>query len=257
MTESQKTFIELIGNAARKYYPQYKILPSLTIAQAIKESGWNKSQLSSKYFNFFGMKWTTKCGTDYVEMSTKEYKNGQYVTVKAKFRKYASFEEGIKGYYDFIYSYKRYANLIGETDAETACRKIQADGWATSPTYASSLYKDYIIKYGLTAYDQEASGDPVQVPVPAPGKVDYQKGKVYTLEVNLYIRKEPNGTKKKPYELTVSGKMNSYADAHGDAVLRAGTRVTCLNVIQSGSYVWMHIPSGYVCAKTPEKVYIR
>ena len=253
MTEAQKTFIEQIGTAARKYYPQYKILPSLTIAQAIKESGWNKSLLSSKYFNFFGMKWNTKCGTDYVEMNTKEYKNGQYVTVKAKFRKYSSFEEGIKGYYDFIYSYKRYANLIGETDAETACRKIQADGWATSPTYASSLYKDYIIKYGLTAWDQEASA-PAPVPVPVS---DYVKGRVYTLDVNLYIRKEPNGTKKKPYELTVSGKINSYADAYGDAVLRAGTRVTCMDVVHDGSYVWLLIPSGYVCAKTPQKVYIR
>lgn len=255
MTEAQKTFIEQIGNAARKYYPQYKILPSLTIAQAIKESGWNKSQLSSKYFNFFGMKWNTKCGTDYVEMNTKEYKNGQYVTVKAKFRKYSSFEEGIKGYYDFIYSYKRYANLIGETDPETACRKIQADGWATSPTYASSLYKDYIIKYGLTAWDQEASA-PAPAPVPAPVS-DYVKGRVYTLDVNLYIRKEPNGRKKKPYELTVSGKLNSYADAYGDAVLRAGTRVTCMDVVHDGSYVWLLIPSGFVCAKTPQKVYIR
>lgn len=255
MTESQKTFIEQIGTAARKHYPQYKILPSLTIAQAIKESGWNKSQLSSKYFNFFGMKWNTKCGTDYVEMNTKEYKNGQYVTVKAKFRKYSSFEEGIKGYYDFMYSYKRYANLIGETDPETACRKIQADGWATSPTYASSLYKDYIIKYGLTAWDQEASA-PAPAPVPAPVS-DYVKGRVYTLDVNLYIRKEPNGTKKKPYELTVSGKINSYADAYGDAVLRAGTRVTCMDVVHDGSYVWLLIPSGYVCAKTPQKVYIR
>ena len=42
MTNEQKLFIEKVGNAARIYYPEYKILPSLVIAQAIKESGWNK-----------------------------------------------------------------------------------------------------------------------------------------------------------------------------------------------------------------------
>ena len=254
MTNDQKKFIELIGRAAQKYYPAYKILPSLVIAQAIKESAWGSSKLGSVNHNYFGMKWNTKCGTKWVEYSTKEFKDGKYITVKAKFRSYDTLEEGIKGYYDFISGYKRYANLIGEKDPAQACIKIQQDGWATSPTYATSLYNDYILKYNLTSYDIIGA-------VPADDsdvKPYYVKGKVYTTTVNLYIRKAPGGTKKKPYELTVNGKINSYMDSYGDAVLRAGTRVTCLDLVTDGSSVWMEIPSGYVCAVTSSgKVYVK
>ena len=46
MTKAQSDFIELIGSAAVSLYEKYKILPSLTIAQAILESNWGKSGLS-------------------------------------------------------------------------------------------------------------------------------------------------------------------------------------------------------------------
>ena len=253
MTVQQK-FIDQIGKAAQAYYPKYQILPSLVIAMAIKESAWGVSVLGAKNHNYFGMKWNTKCGTKWVEYSTKEFKDGKYITVKAKFRSYDTMEEGIKGFYDFLSGYKRYANLIGEKDPATACQKIQADGWATAPDYAVSLYTNYILKYNLTVYDTvDAVPDPVD-----PGEnLSYIKGKVYKTKVNLYIRKTPGGTKKKPYELTVSGKINSYCDPYGNAVLRAGTRVTCLDVVHDGSSTWLLIPSGYICAVTSSgKVYV-
>lgn len=245
MTKEQKQFIEAIGMAAAEYYKLYNILPSLVIAMAIKESNWGKSKLSASYFNYFGMKWTTKCGTKYVEMYTKEWDKatGKYITVSAKFRAYDSIAEGIKGFYTFITGYKRYANLIGEKDPAQACTKIQKDGWATSPTYATSLYNDYIVKYSLTDYDKEV------IPNPDPDvKPYYIKGKVYATKVNLYIRETPNGVKRKMYEITANARINSYPDSHGDAVLKAGTRVTCMDVVQDGSSTWIRIPSGWICA---------
>ncbi len=238
MTNEQLKFINDIGTAARIYYDKYKILPSLVVAMAIKESGWGNSQLASKHHNYFGMKWTTKCGTQYVEYNTKEYDKtaGKYITVKAKFRSFSTVEEGIKGFYDFISGYKRYANLIGETDPVKACQKIQADGWATAPTYAVSLYNDYIVKYNLTRFD--GSGE-VAV---------FIKGVVYTTDSDLYIRKTPMGVKKKMYEITVNAKINSFSDRQGNAILRKGTRVTCLDVAYDGKSIWLLIPSGYICA---------
>ena len=101
-SESQKEFIESIGAAAVRYYPQYKILPSLTIAQAILESGWGKSGLAA-YHNYFGMKHVEGCGTSYVVKSTQEQlPDGRYITIDARFRAYGTREEGIKGYYDFL-----------------------------------------------------------------------------------------------------------------------------------------------------------
>lgn len=253
MTNQQK-FISDVGSAAQRYYDKYKILPSLVIAMAIKESNWGASKLASVNHNYFGMKWNTKCGTKWVEYSTKEFKDGKYVTIKAKFRSFDSMEEGIKGFYDFISGYKRYSNLIGEKDPATACQKIQADGWATAPDYAVSLYTNYILKYNLTVYDTiDAVPDPVD-----PGEnLSYKKGNIYTLKVNLYIRKVPYGIKKKPYEITPNAKINSYIDPYGDAVLKTGTRVTCLDVVHDGSSTWLLIPSGYICAVTSSgKVYV-
>ncbi len=158
MTE-KKRFIELIGSAAVAAYGEYKILPSLAIAQAILESNWGKSGLSKDCYNFFGMKWRVGCGCDYKEYSTKEQKpDGSYYTIKARFRKYSSVEEGIQGYYKFLSGYKRYHNLIGVTDADTVCDLIRADGWATSLKYAENL-KKMIRTYNLTDYDKEVIGN--------------------------------------------------------------------------------------------------
>lgn len=153
MTKEQQNFIEEVARACIKN-KEYNILPSLTIAQAIKESNWGKSGLSTKAFNFFGMKWIKSCKCDYIEMPTKEWDGSKYISVNAKFRRYNNFADGIKGYYEFIHSYKRYSNLIGEKDSKKACELIAKDGWATSPTYGTSLYNDYVIRYNLTQYDK-------------------------------------------------------------------------------------------------------
>lgn len=162
----KKDFIEQIANACYKH-KEYGILPSLTIAQACIESKFGTCALSP-YFNFFGMKWTSKCGCEYVEKMTTEYIDGKPVRVKAKFRAYKSYEEGIEGYYKFITGYKRYKNLIGCKDAREACTLIQQDGWATSPVYAETLY-NCIRTYNLERYDNYNNiKEPTPKPVPNP-----------------------------------------------------------------------------------------
>ena len=202
---TQDNFIKTIGNAAVANYPKYKILPSLTIAQAILESGWGKSRLSTECFNYFGMKWKSGCGCDYKEYPTKEQRpDGSYYTIMAKFRKYRDPADGIKGYYDFLSGYKRYHNLIGVTDAGKACDLIRQDGWATSLKYSSNL-KRVISQHNLTEYDRKAMGMPApdgsfQVRVRAndlnirtgPG-VDYDKTGKYTGAGIFTIVREMDG----------------------------------------------------------------
>lgn len=152
---ANKEFIEAIGKAAVKYYPTYKILPSLTIAQACLESGWGKTGLAKECHNYFGMKWTSTCGTDFKEYKTGEQKpDGTPYTISAKFRKYASVADGIKGYYDFI-DYPRYRNLKGITDYREACHTIKDDGWATDISYTNKLIT-MVQTYNLWEYDLQA-----------------------------------------------------------------------------------------------------
>ena len=64
MTDKQKKFIEQISKGAISGWRKYKVLPSITIAQAIIESGWGTSGLTVNAKNLFGIKanssWTGK-----------------------------------------------------------------------------------------------------------------------------------------------------------------------------------------------------
>lgn len=113
--------------------------PSAIIAQAICESNWGQSGLSSNYFNFWGM----KCGSSYkgasVNMKTKEeYKVGTLTTITDNFRAYSNIEAGVRGYFDFI-QMSRYQNLKQATSPEDYIIKLKNDGWATSSTYINTL----------------------------------------------------------------------------------------------------------------------
>lgn len=172
MTTAQQNFIKKIATAAQNNYATYKILPSLTIAQAILESNWGNSSLA-KYYNFFGMKWSNGCGCNYVAKTTsEEYVVGQISNIVAKFRSYANINDGIVGYYKFL-QYARYSNLKGVTNYKTACTLIKQDGWATDSSYTTKLI-NLIETYNLTQYDN--TGHKV-------GYSAYVHGKGWTSEV--------------------------------------------------------------------------
>jgi len=151
---TNKEFIDMIGKAAVAEYERFKILPSLTIAQAILESNWGKSGLSQRAHNYFGMKagsgWK---GATYNAQTQEQTPAGKPFTINAAFRAYPDVQAGIRGYYVFL-QYPRYQNLKGVTDYKEACRLIKADGWATDVKYTDKLVS-LIEKYGLTKYDEE------------------------------------------------------------------------------------------------------
>ena len=150
---THKEFIEVIAKYVIKYANDYGIkVHSPIIAQAILESGWGGSTLASKYNNFFGL----KCGGSWkgksVNMATKEeYTVGTLTHIRANFRVFDSIEDGVKGYFEFI-NYSRYANLKGVKDPEEYCRRIKADGYATSSTYVTNLMR-VIRDNNLTRFD--------------------------------------------------------------------------------------------------------
>lgn len=158
MTNDQKTFVEQIASYVQKYASQYGIkVHSPIIGQAIIESGWGKSTLSSVYHNYFGLKCGSKWAGRSVNLSTKEeYTVGTYTTIKDNFRVYDSMEEGVKGYFEFI-QLARYANLKGITDPEKYVQTIKDDGYATSSNYVSTVMKA-VTAYDLKQYDPKEGG---------------------------------------------------------------------------------------------------
>lgn len=148
-------FIQCIAPLVIKYAPQYNVkVYSPIIAQAILESASGESSLGKEYNNFFGL----KCGTLWTGKSVnlrtgEEYTPGSYTTISANFRVYDTMEEGVRGYFEFLFRNRtRYNNLIGETDPYEYLVKIKADGYATSSNYVRNVY-NVIKSYNLTRFD--------------------------------------------------------------------------------------------------------
>ena len=71
----QEKFIDLIKGAAIETQNRHKIFASVTIAQAILESGWGTSTLAQQYNNLFGIKALRDWTGETVNLDTKEYIN--------------------------------------------------------------------------------------------------------------------------------------------------------------------------------------
>jgi len=146
---TRKEFINKYGAFIHKVTAGTGILPGTLIAQAFLESSANGqvggSKLSREANNFFGI----KCGPNWsggkYYINTKEYgQNGAYY-VKACFRKYASVEDSIKDYVNFLQVNNRYAQA-GVFKAKTVKEQAEAlkrAGYATAPSYAQLVYDVY------------------------------------------------------------------------------------------------------------------
>ena len=155
----KEAFIQKVVEKVSKYAPLYGIcVHSPIIAQAIIESGWGKSGLASKYHNYFGL----KCGSSWkgksVNMTTREeYKVGTITNIRANFRVFDDFDDGIRGYFEFINT-RRYANLKGVKSPEDYVRRLKADGYATSSKYVDNIMR-VIRDNKLTRFDGNGDGD--------------------------------------------------------------------------------------------------
>lgn len=148
-------FIRTIGMMAQKDMQTSHILASLTIAQAILESGWGRSALSqAPNYNLFGIK--GEYNGQYCLFNTQEYVNGKWITIKDKFRKYPSWLQSIQDHSALFNRYDRYANLRGNYNYRDVCIKVREDGYATDPSYSSKLI-NLIETYNLTQYDTETA----------------------------------------------------------------------------------------------------
>jgi len=143
----KQSFISKVKDGAIKGMQQYGVLASVTIAQAILESGWGTNTPGN---NLFGIKWSR--GYDSQILATKEYENGKCISINAAFRRYSSWNDSLSDHALFLKQNSRYANLLGKTDYKTVCNLIKQDGYATDPNYATLLIQ-LIEQNNLNQYD--------------------------------------------------------------------------------------------------------
>lgn len=144
-------FCRLLGPVARESMRVTGVPASVTLAQAALETGWGAATIGDAK-NLFGIKGTGPAGS--ITVPTREYINGQYVTVQGTFRKYHTWRESIDDHARLLTTAPRYRNCMAyKNDPDQFARELQKAGYATSPTYASKLIS-IMRQYNLYQYDK-------------------------------------------------------------------------------------------------------
>ncbi|RDX01510.1 N-acetylmuramoyl-L-alanine amidase [Listeria kieliensis] len=155
MTLNQQQFIQDIAPKAQELQKKYQVLSSVSLAQAIVESNWGNSGLSTEANNLFGIKGSYNGSS--VTMSTKEYSGDEVKQIDAAFRAYPDREASLEDHTLLFVNGTSgnpslYQAVLGETDYKKAALAIEEAGYATDPNYAEVLIQT-VEMFGLTAYD--------------------------------------------------------------------------------------------------------
>lgn len=143
-------YIDLYSDMAIDQMRRYKIPASITMAQAILESGAGRSYLATKANNHFGIKVSSGWNGGYVTRDD-DRKN-------ERFRKYKNVEDSYEDHSKFLLKdrYKRLFDL-DPLDYKGWARGLKACGYATLPTYANRSI-DIIETYELHELDEDRHG---------------------------------------------------------------------------------------------------
>jgi flagellum-specific peptidoglycan hydrolase FlgJ len=194
ISTAQQNFINQIKGGAVKGW-RYGVLPSITMAQAIVESGWGQSGLAQKGHNLFGIKYSAGNektavglvpGQPYIEYPTQEWDGSKYITVNAKFRNYVDWNASVEDHAKFLVDNARYKPCLWLRNYREFATALKAAGYATSPTYAQTL-SNAVEVYNFTQYDREAGALSLNSGILLQNYVEAETGNVLH-ESESYIR---------------------------------------------------------------------
>lgn len=142
--------------------------PELVAAQWALESSFGRHP--SGRFNYWGIKATGRSGGTI--KTTKEFVNGEWVTIEARFQNFASIQDGV----DYLVArwYKDYEQFKGVNRAATrdeAAKLLVTEKYATDPSYStklSSLMKQYAPNGAKTAKPERQADKAAAVDLPVP-----------------------------------------------------------------------------------------
>ena len=143
---SNKEYVDQWKNVAVEQMLAYKIPASITMAQAILESGSGNSALALKANNHFGIKCHGWKGKEmYKDDDAKDECFRAYQTAEESFKDHSLFLEK-NSRYDFLFMYE-------QSDYKSWAKGLKKAGYAANPKYPRLLI-DIIEKYNLQELDQ-------------------------------------------------------------------------------------------------------
>jgi flagellum-specific peptidoglycan hydrolase FlgJ len=149
-TPAQQAFIAAVAPGAVAAQQKYGVPASVTIAQAIDESGWGGSSLAATYHNLFGIKGAGPAGS--VTMPTSEFEGGAWVTIDAPFRIYHNDAESIADHAELLADSGYYTKAMANRANPNAFANDLTGVYATDPSYGATLI-GLMSRYNLYQYD--------------------------------------------------------------------------------------------------------
>ncbi len=129
---------------------EHRVLPSVTLAQAILESGWGRSGLAANHHNLFGVK--AGASDSRVRLDTREHSRGRLRPSRRSFRRYDSHAESIAHHARLLGEDRRYRRARAHwTDWREFLTAI-APRYASSPTYVDAV-AEIVELYDLDRWD--------------------------------------------------------------------------------------------------------
>lgn len=175
---SEQEYINEIALPVQKVCKRYGYLPSVLIGQSCLENGygirdyWDNPQIQAllKYNNMVGIKsqllnsswdeYTVWTGQSLTKQTPEVY-GGKKVTITDNFRKYDTIERSFADFLLFLTYASNYGKggtpkygkaVLSIKDPATLIKRVNALGYATGTTYATSVMK-IVNKHNLTKYD--------------------------------------------------------------------------------------------------------
>lgn len=162
LKKHQAEFLAKIVPIAQRQAAKHgnKLFASVTIAQAIHESGWGTSKKMVAANALFGVKVgksAYKFGSAWhgaaYKTGTTEYYDGKTATkITDWFRQYNSVEDAVCDYMDMLLHCSRYRGAVSRRTPRESIEGIIAGNYATGPDYVSHIM-NLINGYNLTKYD--------------------------------------------------------------------------------------------------------
>lgn len=155
-----KNFIDKIAPIVQKYESEF--FNSVSIAQAILETGSGKSELAVNANNIFGIKASAPWTGPVYNKDSKEERNGVARFENSDFRKYGSWEESIKDHASFMAStdYRKEYYIRARTAPSPRVQaQVLTGTYATDSGYGQKLI-NIMNEYNLYQYDiSETKGE--------------------------------------------------------------------------------------------------
>ncbi len=265
LSPSQEKFLAEMGEIASRVMQTSHVLASVTIAQAIWESGWGQSSLTKKTNNYFGFTvgsswkgpiycsknesfYSSRAEAIAILGSTKYnyWANGGDNGVPGFWRVYSSMEESVRDHNEQLATSSYYAGIPGETDYKVVCQILNKH-YCTDGSYAKSIIST-IENYELYKYDTLSvwSDAPTSLVLGVKSLV-MKPGETYAVSATVY----PSSAKNKT--VTYSSSNTAVATVSAAGVIKAVSAGTATITAKTSNGITADI--SVYCSKDGEITY--